>query len=176
MTQETQTTSLSENSKEVEWASEDDGGDTIGTAVVDVRPSHRKNLVASLAEKKTHKRPKQSLWKVQKERALKAIEWAQKKMKTSFVFSLDRLPNPPAGTDHPVFTITRSSRNEDDRNLFFLGAHPRTLANETMRTLRVLAVHEIIHAIVWPITEDEDPNAEENAVYMLQRAIVGDAY
>ncbi len=119
----------------------------------------------------------ESNWAKQKKRAEKAIEFAQKRLGTSFSIMIERMPKPePADKDNPKPTmmISRSARGTDDRNLFFVFADPVILKETNAHNMRVLAIHEIIHAILWDIEDSQDPTVSENATYILQRAIIGE--
>lgn len=86
--------------------------------------------------------------------------------------------------DHgAVYRINRSeTRGEHDATLFMVYVYPEW-RDTNKRARFVLAVHEILHAMVRPLAdliaddyEEIEEQREETLVYQLQRALVGDVH
>jgi len=132
-----------------------------------------------------------SLTKADRAKLANIFKWAQARCGTAYHLTFDTFPS--VGADKvTVFSCRRHDRRKaDDATHFQIGVNRSQLRSMSSPALRRLAVHEIVHAILWPIsdcveelagirdivTDDRATRilrAEETAVYMLQRAIVGE--
>lgn len=115
------------------------------------------------------------LRKADVERVTKAFKWAQKRLGTAFVFGYRA-----AEDDDNILSIERTGRGDEDPDHYWININTRRLPKK-WTVLCSCAVHEVIHAILWPLAEfaedgrDDDlaEKANERAVYTLERAIMG---
>lgn len=128
-----------------------------------------------------------NLSKVDRAKLVRLFTWAQRRCHTGFHLTYEPFPAVGEYKD-AVFSCNRHNpRLTDDANHFVIGVNRPHLHGLSFPRLRRLAVHEIIHAILWPISDCVDEAAidneallarlvtvEETAVYMLQRAIVSE--
>jgi hypothetical protein len=127
------------------------------------------------------------LTKADRAKLTSVFAWAQKRCGTAFHLTFE----PFAATGeaaHTIFTCRRhDARQQEDALHFIVGVNRPALRNMSSQKLRRMAVHEIVHAILWPLTDFADQAAgddgellerigaaNETATYVLQRALVGD--
>ncbi len=126
------------------------------------------------------------LGKIQRTRVESAIAWAQKQMRTAYHFTIEESPVPKEEKDdvHPVMAIERTGRGSADPEHFLLCFWTEECASMSARDLRRIAVHEVIHAITFKLSEiasrearyrqDETATEIEKVAYILARAFAGE--
>lgn len=109
----------------------------------------------------------------QKRRVESALAWAQKRLGTSYHFIVTAAA--PEDVDgHTLMAIARTGRGDSDPNAFHVVFNAKAVKQTPMSDLRKIAVHENVHAILWPCTQRAPRDKEEAAVYIIQRALVGE--
>lgn len=119
-------------------------------------------------------------------RAAKALALAQKRLGTSFVLMVDAIPL----ADRPrhagkVFIVDRTHRGAEDANAFSVVFNPDETTDMKWKDIRCAAGHEVIHMILWPLSELAEERgskerrarareANETATYTLMRCIFGE--
>jgi hypothetical protein len=116
-------------------------------------------------------------------RATSAFKWAQKR--TGTAFDITFVPMPKDEREEAYMAIRQSSRGEADKTAFIVEISPEHVDAAALGKLRILAVHELLHAIWWPVIEVAENAVKgaarerviaeiESATYICQRAICGD--
>ena len=109
----------------------------------------------------------------QKRRVESALAWAQKRLGTSYHLIVGPMPPDKIG-DNTVMATGQTARGDEDPNAFLIVFSPQVVKAHTMPDLRKIAMHEILHCLLWRCTRRAKREDEEAAVYILQRALVGE--
>ncbi len=109
-------------------------------------------------------------------RVQRALGWANRKLRTSFVFHVCEMSDAERRKyEGATFATARANRGMQDPALFSVTYNPEESLQMNLRDLRRLAGHEALHCIVFPLGEAADNiDLEEAAVYVLQRALFGE--
>jgi hypothetical protein len=137
-----------------------------------------------------------SLSKADRAKLASVFAWAQARCGTRYHLTFETLPSVGEDKD-TVFSCRRHDRRKTaDATHFVIAVNRPNLRSLSSPKLRRMAVHEIVHAILWPISDCVEEfaalagvvtgsdgtkhlverlvEAEETAVYVLQRAIAGE--
>lgn len=109
----------------------------------------------------------------QKTRVERAVAKAQARIPTAFhisVLPFNREEKREAQGEGVLMTIARTGRGPDDRNHFIMQFDAAVAETVSFPNLIKVAGHEIIHALLWPITEIADyPGISEERAELLRR-------
>ena len=104
------------------------------------------------------------------QRVTLALRRADRRLEQAHYYTV--LPMDPDDRDGPVMRISRTARGDDDAGHYLVEIDPDQTSELSLRNLRVLAGHEAIHAMLWPMG---GRGAREEAVaYRLQRILFGE--
>lgn len=115
-----------------------------------------------------------------------ALAWAQRKLYTAFHLTVRPFTKEElAESGASVMAINLTARDTADPTHFIIGFNADVIAATSTRATRVLAAHELIHAILWPLSQLAEAgkkgsemkravDVSEDITYRLQRIIVGE--
>lgn len=109
-------------------------------------------------------------------RVLRALAWGCNRVRRQFAFVVEPMDEMTLKKNRGAALVpSRSNRGGADPHLFEIRFNPAETVPMNRKDLRRLATHEVLHCAGWDLFEAaDDINREEEYVYTLQRALVGE--
>lgn len=104
------------------------------------------------------------------ERVARALRWADRRLGQTNHYDVRPMPADERNGDTVRTSVTQ--RGKLDPACFVVEFDPDIVEATSLRNLRILAGHESLHAMLWPL--GASASREDPIVYRLQRAIFGE--